>query len=443
MDDGQTIRIGHSPDPDDAFMFHALTTGAIDTGRYDYEHELVDIETLNNLALKGHHEVTAVSIHALPQVLDRYVLMNCGASMGEGYGPRLVARDELSIEEARGARIAIPGEMTSAHLALRIAFGDVDTVIIPFDRIMESVSAGDVDIGLVIHEGQLTYREHRLHLIMDLGEWWMERWGLPLPLGGNVIRRDLGIETINTVTEHVRRSIEHAMNHPKDALDFAKQWGRGIDDETNSEFVGMYVNSRTLDYGTDGRRAVRLFLREGQRIGMVPTDLDVDGIEFVGETVSPPRSRFDSVDPAPPSDNDMVDELRMKLCDENARMFERMRSLFALRNIGGTGAVDALAASFGSASALLKHEVAYVMGQMQDPSAVDHLINRLEDLQEDVMVRHEAAEALGAIGDRRAIATLERFVDDESTVIAESCEVALDLLEWVQSTDLEYVDPSI
>lgn len=277
------VRIGHSPDPDDAFMFHAMTTGQFDTSPYEYEHVLLDIETLNQKALEGEFEVSAVSIHALPDVLDRYALMNCGASMGEGYGPRIVTRGIKSIDEVKTGTIAIPGIKTSAHLALRIMLGEMKTTVIPFDEIMDAVKAGKVDAGLIIHEGQLTWESEGLHLVADLGEMWAERTGgLPLPLGGNVVRRDLGKEECKLVTEHVKISIQNAISDPKEGLAFAIEWGRGIDEQTNEEFVQMYVNERTIDYGPDGRKSVRLFLKEGQRIGMVRQDLDVDALEFIG-----------------------------------------------------------------------------------------------------------------------------------------------------------------
>ena len=277
------VRIGHSPDPDDAFMFHAMTTGRFDTSPYEYEHVLLDIETLNQKALEGEFEVSAVSIHALPDVLDTYALMNCGASMGEGYGPRIVTKGVKSIEEVKTGTIAIPGIKTSAHLALRIMLGEMKTTVIPFDEIMDAVKVGEVDAGLIIHEGQLTWESEGLHLVADLGEMWAERTGgLPLPLGGNVVRRDLGKEECKLITEHVKISIQNAISNPEEGLAFAIEWGRGIDEETNEEFVQMYVNERTIDYGPEGRKSVRLFLKEGQRIGMIREDLDVDAIEFIG-----------------------------------------------------------------------------------------------------------------------------------------------------------------
>ena len=281
--DSRTIRIGHSPDPDDAFMFHAMTTGRFDTTPYLYEHALLDIETLNQKALGCEFEVSAVSIHALPDVLGNYVLMNCGASMGEGYGPRIVTLGEKTLDEVRNGTIAIPGIKTSAHLALRIMIGDLNTVVVPFDEIMNEVKAGNVDAGLIIHEGQLTWKDEGLYLVADLGEMWAQRTGgLPLPLGGNVVRRDLGTEACDIITEHVGLSIAHAISDPKEGLAFAIEWGRGIDEATNEEFVQMYVNNRTIGYGPEGREAVRRFLKEGQQIGMIRADLDVDALEFIG-----------------------------------------------------------------------------------------------------------------------------------------------------------------
>ena len=282
MSDEIVYRVGHSPDPDDAFMFHAMTTGAIDTEERKYEHVLLDIETLNRHAMNGDYEVSAVSIHSFPEISDKYHLMNCGASMGEGYGPMIISREEMTIEEAKSKVFAIPGVGTSAYLSLRLALGDVDYRVVPFDEIMPSVKSGEYDVGVIIHEGQLTWKDEGVNLVLDLGIWWNEETGLPLPLGGNVVRKDLGLEMCGKITDDVRNSIEHSLSNPEDALKFAKEWGRGIDDDTNEEFVGMYVNKRTLDYGDDGRDAIRLFLRKGQEIGMVRSDLDVDSIIFVG-----------------------------------------------------------------------------------------------------------------------------------------------------------------
>ena len=276
------IRIGHSPDPDDAFMFHALTTGAMETPGRHYEHVLLDIQTLNEKALNSEYEISAVSIHSFPKIIENYALMNCGASMGEGYGPMLIANEQLTSQEAKSRTIAVPGLDTSAYLALRLAWGEVDVEVVPFDEILPSVAEGKYDVGLIIHEGQLTWKDEGVYLIQDLGVWWNEKTGLPLPLGGNVVRRDLGEELCNSLASDVKKSIEHSLNDPDTALEFAKLWGRGIDDETNKEFVQMYVNSRTLDYGPEGRAAVRLFLKEGQKIGLVDGELDTDSIEFIG-----------------------------------------------------------------------------------------------------------------------------------------------------------------
>ncbi len=270
------IRVAHSPDSDDAFMFYALATGKIDTGGLEFVHELQDIETLNRRALAGELEVTAVSIHAYAYLADKYMLLPHGASMGEGYGPRLVAREPLTPDQLRGRTVAVPGTMTSAYLALRLFQPDVRTTVVPFDEIMEHVATGRSEVGLLIHEGQLTYQDHGLHLIADLGEWWgRENEGLPLPLGGNAIRRDLGPELISRVSAILRESIAYGLENRKAALDHARSYGRGLDEAQTDEFVGMYVNPRTLDYGEDGRRAVRLFLERGHEAGVIPHAVDV------------------------------------------------------------------------------------------------------------------------------------------------------------------------
>jgi len=278
----KAFRVGHSPDPDDAFMFHAMTTGAINTEGREYEHVLLDIETLNKHAMDGTYEISAVSIHSFPEIADRYHLMNCGASMGEGYGPMIISNKEMSEEEAKSKVIAIPGLGTSAYLSLRLAWGDVKVEVVPFDEILPKVANGEYDAGLIIHEGQLTWESEGVCLVLDLGIWWNKKTGLPLPLGGNVVRKDLGINLCESLTKDVKNSIIHSLENPDEALEFAKKWGRGIDDETNKEFVGMYVNKRTIDYGKDGRDAIRMFLKEGQRIGMVDEKLIVDDIKFIG-----------------------------------------------------------------------------------------------------------------------------------------------------------------
>ena len=278
----KAFRVGHSPDPDDAFMFHAMTTGAINTEGREYEHVLLDIETLNKHAMDGTYEISAVSIHSFPEIADKYHLMNCGASMGEGYGPMIISNKEMTEEEAKSKVIAIPGLGTSAYLSLRLAWGDVKVEVVPFDEILPKVANGEYDAGLIIHEGQLTWESEGVYLVLDLGIWWNKKTGLPLPLGGNVVRKNLGIDLCESLTKDVKNSIIHSLENPDEALEFAKKWGRGIDDETNKEFVGMYVNKRTIDYGKDGRDAIRLFLKEGQRIGMVDEKLIVDDIKFIG-----------------------------------------------------------------------------------------------------------------------------------------------------------------
>ena len=281
--DVRTIRVGHSPDPDDAFMFHALTSGAFETPGFRFEHILLDIETLNQKALRGEYEVSAVSIHAYPEISDQYALMNCGASMGEGYGPMLVSKKDLSLEDACNGTIAIPGLKTSAYMALKLACGDVDVAVVPFDEIIPRIESGEFDSGVIIHEGQLTWEEHGMSLLLDLGVWWNENnGGWPLPLGGNVVRRDLGVDVCKKISNWVKMSIEHSINNPDEALKFALQWGRGIDEDTNSKFVKMYVNDRTIDYGHDGRSSIRKFLSDGKKIGLIGSDFDPEKIEFIG-----------------------------------------------------------------------------------------------------------------------------------------------------------------
>jgi 5,8-dihydroxy-2-naphthoate synthase len=266
------VRIGHSPDPDDAFMYYAIARGLVDTGPRPVEQVLEDIESLNRRALAGELEVTAVSIHAYAHLADRYALMPCGASMGDGYGPIVVARETFPCEELRSRTIAIPGTLTSAYLALRLFLGgEVDVRVVPFDRILDEVASGRADAGLVIHEGQLTFARSGLRKVADLGVWWREQTGgLPLPLGGNAVRKDLGAETMRALTRMYRDSIAYALEHRAEALAYAKDFGRGLDDATNDRFVGMYVNELTLDYGDRGRRAIARFLAEGAAAGIVP-----------------------------------------------------------------------------------------------------------------------------------------------------------------------------
>jgi 1,4-dihydroxy-6-naphthoate synthase len=276
----RTIRVAHSPDSDDAFMFYALAQNLIDTGDLEFVHELQDIETLNRRAMAGELEVTAVSIHAYAYIAERYALLPHGASMGEGYGPCLVAREPLPPDALRGRTVAIPGELTSAYLALKLFLPDVETVTVRFDEIIDCVHAGRADAGVIIHEGQLTYAAEGLQLVADLGEWWARaNDGLPLPLGGNVIRRDLGDDLVRRVSRLLRASIAYGLEHRTPALAHARQYGRGLDESQTDEFVGMYVNRRTLDYGEDGRRAVQLFLDRGHEAGIIPRRVEVDFVE--------------------------------------------------------------------------------------------------------------------------------------------------------------------
>jgi 1,4-dihydroxy-6-naphthoate synthase len=282
------IRVGHSPDPDDAFMFFGLTKGLVETPGYRFTHELVDIETLNQRAFSGELELTAVSIHAYAYLQDKYLLCNCGASMGDGYGPMIVAREPIPREALRTKRIAIPGKLTSATMALRLYLeSDFEHVLVPFDEVPHAVARGEyngskIDAGLLIHEGQLTYADQGLVLCIDLGVWWgAETGGLPLPLGANAVRKDLGPAVIADVERYLKQSIEYGLEHRRPALDFAQQYGRDLDDAKADKFVGMYVNDWTIDFGDRGREAVRLFLERGHEAGVLPNAVKP---EFVGRT---------------------------------------------------------------------------------------------------------------------------------------------------------------
>jgi 1,4-dihydroxy-6-naphthoate synthase len=274
-----TIHVAHSPDSDDAFMFYALAAGKIDTEGLTYIHELQDIESLNQRAMRGELEVTAVSIHAYAYLSDRYALLPHGASMGDRYGPRLVARDPGSRSDVKGKRIAIPGPLTSAYLALQLYEPDFVPVFTPFDAIEDAVVNGDVDMGLLIHEGQLTFAERGLHLVADMGEWWFQETALPLPLGGNVVRKDLGIDLTRKISRHLRDSIAYGLEHRVGALDHAMQYARGLDRSKADTFVGMYVNDWTLDYGDRGRKAVRLFLERGVEAGLITKPVTVEFVD--------------------------------------------------------------------------------------------------------------------------------------------------------------------
>jgi 1,4-dihydroxy-6-naphthoate synthase len=279
-EEATTIRVGHSPDSDDAFMFYALTHDRLDTGGLRFVHQLEDIETLNQRALKGELEVSAVSIHAFAHLADRYALLASGASMGERYGPTLVSREPATLEDLRGKTIAIPGKLTSAFLTLQLCLGkDVPVTVMPFDQILPAVAAGEVPAGLLIHEGQLYYSQKGLHKVLDLGEWWFEQTSLPLPLGGNVVRKDLGEAKVLKIASLLKQSIRYALEHRQEALAYALQYARDLDPGLADRFVGMYVNERTVDYGPQGREAVRLLLNRAAEAGLVPGPL---GIQFVG-----------------------------------------------------------------------------------------------------------------------------------------------------------------
>jgi 1,4-dihydroxy-6-naphthoate synthase len=278
----QTIHVAHSPDSDDAFMFYALAEGKIDTGDLRYADELSDIESLNQRARNKELDVSAVSIHAYAYLADDYALLNSGSSMGDGYGPRLVSKSARPADAraaARGKRIAVPGLLTTAYLALRLWQPEFEPVVTPFDQIEDRVHHGEVDLGLLIHEGQLTYADDGLALWADMGEWWLAETGLPLPLGGNVVRRDLGHDVIEQIGRDLRASIVYALDHRRSALDHARQYNRGISDERTDTFVGMYVNQWTVDYGDRGRKAVQLLLDRAADAKIIPKRI---AVEFVG-----------------------------------------------------------------------------------------------------------------------------------------------------------------
>lgn len=276
------LRLGHSPDPDDAFMFYGLARHKLDSGRYRFEHILQDIQTLNQRAMKGELEITAISIHAYPYVADKYALTSCGSSMGDKYGPMVIAPAPMTLADLRGKTIAIPGKLTTAFLALQLCIGKAgeafDYVVVPFDEIPRFVRDGKADAGLIIHEGQLTFRQLGLHLVVDLGVWWDGQTGLPLPLGGNCIRKDLGREVMQEVTDVIKRSIQYSLDHRAEAVEYALQFGRDLDRKLADQFVGMYVNHWTLDYGQRGRDAITLLLNRGAAAGLVP---DAGEVEYI------------------------------------------------------------------------------------------------------------------------------------------------------------------
>jgi len=279
-----TLRLGHSPDPDDAFMFYALAQDPplIETRGYRFEHVLQDIQTLNRRAMNGELEITAISIHAYPYVADKYALTSCGSSMGDKYGPMVVAREPMTIDQLRGKTIAIPGELTTAFLALQLCLGKAGEVfkyhVVHFDQIPAHVRDGKADAGLIIHEGQLTYKQLGLNLIVDLGAWWHEETDLPLPLGGNCIRKDLGPAVMQEVTDILKRSIQYSLDHRSEAVEYALQFGRDLNRELADEFVGMYVNHWTLDYGPRGREAISRLLKAGADARIVPNPGQIEYI---------------------------------------------------------------------------------------------------------------------------------------------------------------------
>lgn len=276
------IRIAHSPDSDDAFMFYGLAKGKLDTGGLEVSHVLKDIESLNRDALEGTYEVTACSFHAYPYIADKYALMPCGGSIGDGYGPILVAKTGSSIETGANqglGRIAIPGTMTSAYLALRLYAPEIDTYVVPFDAVFDEVLSGRADCGLVIHEGQLTFGGEGLRKIVDLGEWWLKDTGLPLPMGGNAVRRDLGPDMMKQLTRLVRDTVQYSLNNREAALEYAMTFARGMQTGIADRFVGMWVNDFTIETGDRGREAVRTFLRRGREAGVITKDFNLDFVE--------------------------------------------------------------------------------------------------------------------------------------------------------------------
>ena len=272
----QRITVAHSPDADDAFMFYALAMGRVCDPDFEFVHVLEDIQTLNERAFQGTYEVTAVSLHAYAYLTDRYALLPHGASMGDGYGPMVVARQPVRPEELQGMRIAVPGPLTTAVLALRLWRPGLEQVVIPFDQILDAVAAGRADAGLIIHEGQVTYRSLGFHKVVDLGEWWTGETGLPLPLGGNLIRKDLGPDLMRRVSRLLRESIRYGLDHREEALTHAMQYGRDLDRKLADRFVGMYVNQSTLDYGDRGREAVRRLLALGHERGIIPHRVEAE-----------------------------------------------------------------------------------------------------------------------------------------------------------------------
>ena len=270
------ISVAHSPDSDDAFMFYGLATNKVRVPGLKFNHTLTDIETLNRKAMEGFYDVSAISFHAYPYIQDKYALMPCGGSVGDKYGPMVVASRAFGLEDLKRMKVAVPGTLTTAYLALKLFAPKIETAVVPFDQIIPEVVAGKYEAGLIIHEGQLTYETSGLQRILDLGKWWHELTGLPLPLGGNAIRRELGAELIATITKALRDSIQYALDHRDEALAYAMQFARDLDQQMADRFVGMYVNERTLDYGEDGKEAVERLLGMGYTAGIIPNEPRVD-----------------------------------------------------------------------------------------------------------------------------------------------------------------------
>ena len=273
------ITVAHSPDSDDAFMFYGLATRKVRARGLKFIHTLYDIETLNRRAMEGVYNVTAISFHAYPYIQEKYALLGSGGSVGEGYGPMIIAQRAFALEEIKRTRIAVPGTLTTAYLALKLFAPGIQTEVVPFDRIIPQVLAGKHEAGLIIHEGQLTYNKVGLHRVVDLGKWWRDMTGLPLPLGGNAIRRELGPELMALVGKALRESIQYALDHREEALDYAMQFARDLDPQMADKFVGMYVNERTLDYGEKGREAVQRLLQMGHEAGIIPHAAKVDFVD--------------------------------------------------------------------------------------------------------------------------------------------------------------------
>jgi len=273
------ISVAHSPDSDDAFMFYGLATNKVRVPGLKFQHTLCDIETLNRKAMEGVYDVTAISFHAYPYIQDKYALMTCGGSVGDGYGPMIVSTRAFTIPEIKKVKIAIPGTLTTAFLALNLFAPGIETEVVPFDQIIPQILAGKFEAGLIIHEGQLTYAKSGLHRVIDLGKWWRDITGLPLPLGGNAIRRELGKEVIHDVSVALKNSIQYALDHREEALEYAMQFARDLDTSSADKFVGMYVNERTVDYGSDGREAVSRLLDMGHKAGIIKPKAKVEWME--------------------------------------------------------------------------------------------------------------------------------------------------------------------